>query len=98
MEDKARKICVLENGWNDSPKLVVPHWLIHMKLHFHSPVYDQSNKEGSSNQHDTRKYEYNLSELVKYSNRQWPTVACWVSDALKCFDTRKKSLKTRSEA
>ena len=33
-----------------------------------------------------------------YNNRQWPTVVNSVLDMPKCFDTRKKSLETRSEA
>ena len=36
--------------------------------------------------------------IVYYNSRQWQTVVYWVLDTPKCFETRRKSLKTRSEA
>ena len=36
--------------------------------------------------------------MHQYSNEQWPTMVCFVLDTQKCFDTRKESLETRSEA
>ena len=37
-------------------------------------------------------------QIGHYNNRQWPTVVYSVLDTQKCFDTRKESLGTRSEA